>query len=707
MTAIFLSHSSKDNAAAGELKIWLEAEPRNHSVFLDFDPEAGIKGGANWEQTLYERLRICRVVIPLLTPDWLSSKWCFAEVVQARSNGKAIVPLKVADCDALNVFPAIQQIDLTHDAEEGYQRLELSLREVFSWNESRAPYPGLLAFQEDDAAVFFGRTSETSTVIETLESMRRQGATAPHFALVLGASGSGKSSLVRAGVVPRLRARGGWLPIPAFRPREDPLSELAAAIAQAYERVQRPCDYAKIYAELHKAAGKGPPEGGGLVEMGRDLAIKAQRGDATVLLVVDQAEELFGESGGEQADRFLGLIRAALERSDGRLMGLATMRSGFLGAFQTHPFLLDPAYPEAFAYEEITVDPLPVDRFTEIIRGPADLASLAIDDELVERMVKDTGTRDALPLLAYTLRRLWDNETCRANGRFELAEYEEFGGLGGSVRKAADEALGVRDLQPNQMEVLRAAFIPAMVRVGVDGARVRRRAYRDELARGAEKPVQRFIGARLLVTDRDREGRETVEVTHEALLRVWPQLDAWLEEDQDKLRLFESIRGAAEEWQRGDCVSELLVHRGERLAAALTLVREPRFTLRPESLEAEYLEGCDAEQRAREEAEREERERRVRDAERIAKEQQKTARRTRIAAVVASLLMIFACSAAVYAFLQEKEADVRRAEANQQRNEARSLLWFNSARESEGSPLAIALALEANRIESPPPRSNY
>ena len=70
------------------------------------------------------------------------------------------------------------------------------------------------------------------------------------------------------------------------------------------------------------------------------------------------------------------------------------MRSEFLGAFQTHPFLLDPAYPEPFAYQEITVDPLPVDRFTEIIRGPADLVSLTIDDELVEHMVKETGTRD-------------------------------------------------------------------------------------------------------------------------------------------------------------------------------------------------------------------------------------------------------------------------------------------------------------------------
>jgi signal transduction histidine kinase len=103
---------------------------------------------------------------------------------------------------------------------------------------------------------------------------------------------------------------------------------------------------------------------------------------------------------------------------------------------------------------------------------------------------------------------------------------------------------------------------------------------------------------------RDRFGRETVEVAHEALLRVWPQLDTWLEEDQDKLRLFESVRSAGEDWQRGDRVSELLVHRGDRLSEALALADEPRFALEPGSVEAVYLKECSTLQRKREDAER-------------------------------------------------------------------------------------------------------
>ena len=128
MTAIFISHSSADNAAAADMKAWLEGQGHT-SLFLDFDPEAGIKGGAAWEQTLYQQLRQCQAVIALLTPSWLASKWCFAELIQARERGKAIFPVKVQSCNADGVFSDLQHIDLTTQPEEGYRRLKLGLVE--------------------------------------------------------------------------------------------------------------------------------------------------------------------------------------------------------------------------------------------------------------------------------------------------------------------------------------------------------------------------------------------------------------------------------------------------------------------------------------------------------------------------------------------------------------------------------------------------
>jgi hypothetical protein len=216
VSAIFLSHSSRDNAAAASMQAWLQA--RSHqSIFLDFDPANGIPAGRNWEQELYRRLRVCRAVIVLLSEDWLASRWCFAEVAQARALGKAIFPVRVANCGGVAVLGDVQQIDLTGNPDDGYRRLAdgleragLDPREMFDWDPHRPPYPGLLALQEQDAAIFFGRDQDIVTGLDALNRLRRLAGA--RLTLFLGASGSGKSSLVRAGLVPRLkRDTDNWL----------------------------------------------------------------------------------------------------------------------------------------------------------------------------------------------------------------------------------------------------------------------------------------------------------------------------------------------------------------------------------------------------------------------------------------------------------------------------------------------------------------
>ena len=446
MTAIFISHSSADNSAAAEMKAWLEAKGHT-SLFLDFDPEAGIRGGTGWEQTLYQKLRQCQAVIALLTPDWLASKWCFAEMVQARERGKAIFPVKVQPCEASSVFSDIQHIDLTAKSEEGYERLRIGLLErgldpldVFDWDPKRAPYPGLLAFQEQDAAIFFGRGDDILKTLETLDALRRQGSEAGRFLLLLGASGSGKSSLVRAGVIPRLKKRlAEWLPVPPFRPQIEPLDELAVALAAAFQASGQPRDWSTIRTMLQQAATQTSADGFVLQGLARDLAVATKQPETTVLLTIDQAEELFGYTPAEAASRFLRLLRATLDSGDRRLMALATLRSDFLGEFQKHPVLQDSEHPHHFRYRAAPVDPMPLKSFPEIIQGPARLAGLHLDGGLVEAIVSDTGTRDALPLLAFTLRRLY--ERFGSDGRLSLAEYESLGRLEGSIRGEAERII--------------------------------------------------------------------------------------------------------------------------------------------------------------------------------------------------------------------------------------------------------------------------
>lgn len=166
MTTIFLSHSSKDTEDAHRLKEWLEAEERGHWVFLDDDLDTGIKSGKDWEQALYEQLRVCRVFLPIFTQNWVDSKWCFAEMTHARSSGKLILPVKLDQgFDTSSLFSDLQQtpINLNDSDTGGYQRLEKALQEEFPWNDpNRPPYPGLLAFQEDEAAIYKGRDPEVT-----------------------------------------------------------------------------------------------------------------------------------------------------------------------------------------------------------------------------------------------------------------------------------------------------------------------------------------------------------------------------------------------------------------------------------------------------------------------------------------------------------------------------------------------------------------
>jgi hypothetical protein len=257
MTAIFISHSSKDSASAEAVSDWLQEQ--GYSVFLDFDPEAGIKGGKEWEQVLYDRLRRCQAVVPILSESWLASKWCFAELMQARAGGKVVIPVKVADCHSDPILGDTQQIDMTRDPEQGLERLRLALTEVFPWDPRRPPYPGLMSFQERDAAIYFGRAREIAALSELLEGLRRQGAGAEGVVLLLGASGSGKSSLARAGLLPRLRGRDGWLALSAFRPRSDPLGEFATVLADAFERAGQPSDCDSLRGRLVRAAEATPP----------------------------------------------------------------------------------------------------------------------------------------------------------------------------------------------------------------------------------------------------------------------------------------------------------------------------------------------------------------------------------------------------------------------------------------------------------------
>ena len=272
------------------------------------------------------------------------------------------------------------------------------------------------------------------------------------------------------------------------------------------------------------------------------------------------------------------------------------------------------------------------------------------------------------------------------DGHLSVDEYESLGRLEGAIREEAQRVIAEADPAPEELEALHGAFVPTMVRINAEGGYARRRARFDDLPRRALPLLRRFVDARLLVTDRDPQGRETIEVAHEALLRTWPLLGGWLAEDQDKLRLLESIQRSAEEWDQGGRRDDLLVHRNGRLKDAEALLANPRFTLPEASVERAYLDACSAAQRAREAAEKEEQERRIRDAEERSRQ-----KRTAPFGLVVALLV---ASLAVWQYFEARRQQ-RAAEWEAQVSNAGRLAIAAEKEKDHSIDLALLLANEA------------
>jgi WD40 repeat protein len=446
----------------------------------------------------------------------------------------------------------------------------------------------------------------------------------PRLVLVLGSSGSGKSSLVRAGLIPRLKKdEKNWLPLRPFCPQDkrSPLDALASAIADTYKDLRLPCDGDLLRSRLRSAAECTPVDSGELLKIARELASAADRREATVLVTVDQAEELLNSGSLETGKSFLRFLGASLSDGDRHLMAVATLRSDSLGVFQNQVASLDSACRLGLEHRPLTVAPIPIERYPDLIEGPARLIGLDLEDRLVLKLLQDAGQPDSLPLLAFTLRRLYDlhfeGPQVNRDAKLTLREYEELGGLAEVVQNAADRIFEERQHASEEIKAFREALIPGLIRYNEDRSSSRRRAFLNDLPPQCHYLLSRFVDERLLVRDVDKQGGTTLAVAHEALLRTWRTLITWLEEDRDKLRQYNAIERAAQDWDESGRKSYLLVHRDELLKDATELISERRFALLPGPVEHTYLDACITNQQMREAAAQEERERRLRDAQKL------------------------------------------------------------------------------------------
>lgn len=543
MAAIFISHSNADNAVVADLARALQ-QRGFLSLFLDFDPEKGIPGGRNWEQELYLQLRNCQAVIVLCSADAMASDWVFAEITHARALGKPVIPVRISPCTPRSILQDVQVIDLEAGEDTGYERLWRALgkagldpEDKTLWQGTRSPYPGLTAFREEDAAVFCGRDDDIRAGLDILNQIRRFGG--GRLALFLGPSGSGKSSLVRAGIVPRLRRNPDWLVLEPFRPRGQPFDELTSVLIHAYDER----DHRQIPASLHAALGNGEPDS--LLQITADLARTAGQPEASVVLVIDQLEELLDPENRQDVGRFLAMLARSLSDATGHLIVIGTMRSDFLENFQSHPVLRE------LPFRDVPVRPLSIREFAQVIATPARVAGIELEAGLVERMIADTATGDALPLLAFALRELW--EQYGQDGHISIKDYTQLGGLEGSIHRAAEGVLNSARPDTAGIQGLKNAF-RRMVRINDEGQYVRRLTHWQELPESSHPILRHFVDARLLVSGKDEN---QVEVAHEALFRAWPTLKGWLDQDREFLLWRRRLQTALVEWENPDLIAPL------------------------------------------------------------------------------------------------------------------------------------------------------
>jgi WD40 repeat protein len=505
------------------------------------------------------------------------------------------------------------------------------------------PYKGLHYFEENDAELFFGREGLTDLLVERLtervESDQR-------ILTIVGASGSGKSSLVRAGIIPALRwqqSSSGW-PVYVTTPTAHPLEALAASLNR---ETRQGFPVRKLTNELSNS-----PES-------LQLALKRISEAAWVehvLLVVDQFEELFTlcRSESEQSAFVNNLLKAAFQPG-GPAVIVVVLRADFY-AHCAHFDLLRRALSQHQEY----IGPMTHEELRRAIEEPAHHGHWEFEAGLVDLLLHDVGADaghipepGALPLLSHALLTTWQ----RRRGRMlTLSGYTASGGVRGAIAETA-EAVFYDQLEPEQRIIARQIFL-RLTELGGDAstADTRRRVYIEELV---AKPDEKEMVQDVLLTLADSRlvtmDQNTAEVAHEALIREWPTLRGWLEEDRENLRLHRRLTEAAQEWgAMGRDLGEL--YRGARLAQAIEWATTHADDMNV--LESSFLEASRSLAES-ETAEREAQRQRELDAARQlaetergrAEEQLLSTHRLRQRAMLLSFALFFAGALAVIAFL--------------------------------------------------------
>ena len=638
MSRIFLSHSSANNAEAVALRDWLERAGWKHEIFLDLDPNRGIAAGERWERALNGAANRCEAVLFLVSKAWIASEWCRRELNLAHRLNKRLFGILIEDLPITDVPKDLTGdwqlvrlasgrdhvmlkalVPVTHEevhvtfSAEGLQRLKHGLEQAgldpkyFSWppanDPNRPPYRGLRPLEAEDAGIFFGRDAPVIEALDRLRGLRE--AVAPRLLVILGASGSGKSSFLRAGLLPRLkRDDRNFLPLPVIRPDRAALygeTGLLRALEAAFQAANIPVKRTDLRVAIEAGADELRRLLKLLVDKATPSTLDIKPKPPTLIISIDQGEELFLAEGQSEAGALLSILRDLTGQESTELIVLFTIRSdSYERLQQSNPVAEVQKSP-------FDLSPMPKGSYAEVIKGPARRLeetgrAFKIDDALIDALLADIekgGGKDALPLLAFTLERLYAEYG--GDGRLTLADYEVLGRIKGSIEAAVERAFKGADKDPAipkdrdaRLALLRRGLIPWLAGIDPETGNGRRRvARKSEIPEEARPLIQHLVDERLLATDVAKEtGEQTIEPVHEALLRQWGLLQGWLADDAGLLAVLEGVKRASRDWAANNQDPNWLVHATDRLKAAEQLRERPDLAANFEKTDWDYLAHC-------------------------------------------------------------------------------------------------------------------
>jgi WD40 repeat protein len=523
------------------------------------------------------------------------------------------------------------------------------------------PYRGLATFEEEHAALFFGRERDIQRLIEILK-------TSP-LLCVVGPSGSGKSSLVRAGLVPRLRKAAAVCAedckVCLLRPGAHPLEALATQLAPLGAGSSMHATLENLKTDrrtLHLAVS---------------LAVGPDAPRSRVLIVVDQLEEVFTRCEDErEREQFLANLLHAAFASGGQTIVVLAMRADFYSRCAEYSELA-----QRTAGALALVGPMHNDELRQAIEEPARRIGLFFESGLVQTILDDVGPdAGALPLLEHALLEVWRR---RLGDQLTLDGYVEAGRVGGALAQRAESVFA--SFTTDQQQIARRTLL-RLTQPGEGTEHTRRRATRRELIpaeldQSFDVVLGRLVDARLLTTRRDETGVEVVDVSHEALIRGWPRLRRWVDADRPGLFIHRRLSDAAVEWENLRREPGAL-YRGARLAAAQVWAADHADDLSP--LERRFLTASNAAQHIELEAGK------------------RRTRRLRILACGLAGLTVTVAALAVWALGERDNAQralAQRSDAQRQTTRVTSVVLTSSASalRDRRPDIALLLALEAAR----------